>query len=198
MKKYLPHTPSAKTLIQGHSIGEKLPEISTDDDTRQGAIRILCYTYADRGERERARTLAAKMAEMCVSRESLMTHIERGDELYHAIVAERDRLLDMLVRNITSNPVMDNGSRAYTEDEWERLQEKAIAFLRLMYEDGDYGFYNSRLVDLYEFQSHYFANKRDEAGSLEALRNAADAVLRFLDYAGKRSVCIRRSCSAEK
>ena len=42
-------------------LGERILDLSLDDDLRQGAIQVLCFVLTDLGERKRAMELAGRM-----------------------------------------------------------------------------------------------------------------------------------------
>lgn len=61
-------------------ICERILEDCTDDSIRHSAIQILCYTYPQIGQAERAEMLANKMPDFYICKEQLLTHIYRGEK----------------------------------------------------------------------------------------------------------------------
>ncbi len=165
------------------SIGEKLLESSTQDHVRHSAIQVLCYIYSRRDQMEKARELAGKMPIICCSNESLTAHIEHGDAQLRAIQQKNNVLHDDLINGIKWNVKLDDGTWAYTPDEQAILCEKAIALIKLLHEDGDYGFAHCRIQELCMHQARYWAQKGDTAKTLAYLDEAADGALGFLAYA---------------
>ncbi len=163
--------------------GEKILDGCTDDKTRHSAIQILCYLYPKYGKRDKARALAEKMPFIAMSQECLVSKIETGSRKYQAIMNENYALLQFLARNISSFNVMtDSGKLAYTPDERMVIRDKAIALIKLFFEDGDYGFYNCLLQESHTSQARNYAkmNKRDMA--LSHLKRAKEAAFQFIEY----------------
>ncbi len=165
------------------SIGERLLETGTRDPVRHSAIQLLCYIYSGRGQMDRARELAATMPFIYCSKESLTTHIERGDAQLRAMQQWNRTLYDELLIGLWWNVKLDDGTWAYTDDEQAILCEKALALIRLLFEDGNYGFSHCRIKELCLSQARYHAQKGDADKALAYLDEAADGALGFLAYA---------------
>ncbi|MBQ8552145.1 MAG: helix-turn-helix transcriptional regulator [Clostridia bacterium] len=165
-------------------IAELILEKCTDDGKRHSAIQILCFIYPEIGKRERAAELAGKMPTMVISKEFLATRIYSGSEGY-----ESDKyLLDNLIQHLSNQIVAsgrkrDNGEFYYTDDDRAVLRDKRIAFLELMYEDGDMGFYHCHLARTHENQARYYAKGANAAKTLAHLEKAAEHAIGFVKYA---------------
>ena len=164
-------------------LAERLLCSCTEDDIRHGAIQILCYTYKDMGNIEKAISLAEKMPCMAVCKEALMANIKVGDEKFAARQIKLHHLIQFLEVGIHyMNTKMDNGSWRYTEEEVSLLRDKAIAFLHLMFEDGNFGFYHTHLSDTHIDQASYYAKTQNAEKTLHHLRKAAEHAIEFLNW----------------
>lgn len=164
-------------------LGEAILAGCTEDDIRHSAIQILCYCYTERGETDRAEKLARKMPTICIAQECLMSHIKQGTEGYRAAQGEvNDLLQNFEVRIGCMNYELDNGSRAYTAAERGALNDKRIALLHLLFEEGDFGFYHTHLCDVHREQAAYYAKLGDAAQTLHHLTAAADHAVGFLQW----------------
>ncbi len=167
------------------TLGEKILAGCTEDATRHAAIQVLCFSYRDKGEREKAVELARTMPSMAISREILLSRLETGDELLSAKQMCNHYLLQFLVRDLArQNGQLDSGAWAYTPDECAALRDKAIALTHLIFEDGNCGFYHCILQDFHAEQAKYHAGLGDREAAIRHLGLAAEAAIRFLsDYA---------------
>jgi len=156
-------------------IYEKILDECTDDRLRHSAISCLCSYYAERGEDDRAYALANKMPIICQSREFLYSLISKGTEyrdceknLLH------NGLIQFLVIRMANNYKLDDGTWMYTPDEQAALRDKTIALLALLFEDGDYFFYNDILRKMHMGQTRYYLKKGEPDRALVHLLHAAD------------------------
>ncbi|MBQ8397178.1 MAG: helix-turn-helix transcriptional regulator [Clostridia bacterium] len=164
-------------------LGEAILAGCTEDNIRHSAIQILCYSYTARGETDRAEALARKMPTICIAQECLMSHIKQGTEGYRAAQAEANDLLQHLeVRIGCMNLKLDDGSRAYTSAERAALNDKLIALLHLLFEEGDFGFYHTHLCGTHREQAAYYAKLGDAVQTLRHLSAAADHAVGFLQW----------------
>lgn len=154
-------------------IGERLLETSRDENFRQSAIQNLVYAYTDRGDVKRAEEVAMMLPAYPLDRSNLFLYIRRkeGGEEYCAGAAwRRHSLLDDLCLML------------YQGVDQETAAERLIRLFGLMYEDGDFGFSNTRLKDAWIILAFGAARKKDADRTLHALGEAADHALAFLDY----------------
>ncbi len=169
-------------------LGELILEKCLDDKKRHSAIQILCYLYPAVGKTERAIELASNMPFITTSRDFLFTRIKRGSEGYRCDKALIYNLIQFLSNDMVSKRrKRDNGEFFYSDDDMAALRDKQIAFLNLMFENGDYGFYHSHLANTHTAQAKYFAKKMDGANTLAYLSKAADHAIGFVKYAAQES-----------
>ena len=164
-------------------LGEKILASCTDDDVRSCAIQVLCFTYKDKGETDKAKSLARKMPHMAVCQQALMSRITTGDEKLRAHQREIYNYIQFLETSIRNmNTIMDNGEWRYNEEEVGLLRDKAIALLDVIFEDGNFGFYHSHLADMHIKQAQYYAKLQSVEKALHHLKKASEHAVSFLDW----------------
>jgi len=170
-----------KYIDEAIRCGEKVLERSTEDHQRHGAIQILCYCYRDVGRIDEAIKLAKSMPLMSESQESLFSILYSGSKAYDAKQREAYTLLDKLSNSLLFlQTELDSGEWAYTQEECAVLREKRIALLNLFFENGDFGFYHTRLCDTYRKQAFYYAQKEEYEKALKHLQLAAEHAIKFI------------------
>jgi hypothetical protein len=118
---------------------------------------------------------------MANCREVLMSILEEGDEKYYSKQCEAFNHIQFLDGNLASiNTQAKNGKLVYTDDEMATLRDKRIALLNLMFENGDFGFYHTRLFDCHKEQATYYAKKQIAEKTLYHLNSAANHAIEFL------------------
>lgn len=165
-------------------LGETILEKCVNDYSRHSAIQTLCSVYAKQGNRERAVELAKRMPHLAVSRTMLLPRIHQGDEGYYAHKRLLDDFIQFLSNNIFAcNRKGDNGEPFYTSEEKAALRDKQIAFLHLMFEMDDFGFYHNHLAETHSLQAAYYAKNQDTSHVFFHLFKAAEHTIGFLAYA---------------
>ena len=143
------------------TLGEKILNSCTQDEIRNAAIQVLCFSYRDAGENKKAKALAQKMPHMVVCQQALMSRIATGDEKLRAKQREMYLYVQFLETGIWHmDTEMDNGEWRYSDEENSILRDKSIALLEIIFEDGNYGFYHSHLTDIHSDQAKYYAKLR--------------------------------------
>ena len=166
---------------QAIALGERLLESCTKDHIRHSAIQILCFAYRDIGEEEKARELARSMPNMSVSQEMLLPDLLDGTDGYQAQHNLVFNLVQFLGNQLggAMNYKLDTGEWAYTNEEIAVLREKRIAFYELFFEDGDFGFYHTKLSDCHTAQAKHYAGLGDRERVLSHLTRAAEHAIKF-------------------
>ncbi len=174
-----------RTLFREEAIrlGERILASCTEDDIRNNAVQVLCFSYRDIGDTEKAKSLAQKMPNMAVCKQSLMSNITKGDEKFHAKQTEIYLLLQFLETCICNmNTRMDNDEWRYSDEEVSILRDKSIALLDIIFEDGNFGFYHSRLTDIHSDQAKYYAKIKSIEKTLYHLKKASEHAIAFLNW----------------
>jgi len=160
-------------------LGEKILEKCTDDEYRSSAVQILCFIYKYE-DPERAEKLAAKMPDISVCRDVLLARVLKGERRREARWQLISTCLDEISRDMWVSTADDD---LYTEDERAEVYKKCIALYRIIYENGDYGFYHTRLQDYEMNLTSHYAGNCDAEKTLEHLRSAADHAAEFVKFA---------------
>jgi len=162
---------------------DQILESCNDDGIRHTAIEHLCHYYSEIGDEDRAIEYAKKMPILCQSRDFLFAGIFKGDHGIHANQQLTNMLIQFLGNRISYNYKTDSEELLYSADELAELRDKAIAFFELMFEKGDYGFYNYVLCDLHCAQARkYHAVKKDSKKVIDHLNRAVSHAIRFIEY----------------
>lgn len=165
------------------TLGEKILASCTQDEIRNAAVQILCFSYRDAGENEKAKALAQKMPHMVVCQQALMSRIATGDEKLRAKQKENFLYVQLLETGIWHmNTKMDNGEWRYSDEENSILRDKSIALLDIIFEDGNYGFYHSHLTDIHSDQAKYYAKFQSVEKTLHHLKKASEHAVAFLNW----------------
>lgn len=164
-------------------LGEKILASCTEDDVRGAAIQILCYTYKDIGETQKAIALAKKMPHMAICNQALMSRISTGDKKFRAKQIELYYYVQFLETGICNmNTKLDNGEWRYNDEEVSLLKDKSIALLDIIFEDGNFGFYHCHLTDTHTYQAIYYAKLVSTEKALHHLKKASEHAIAFLDW----------------
>jgi transcriptional regulator with XRE-family HTH domain len=160
--------------------GEKILAECTDDNIRHHAIRFLCEIYHENGENEKAEKLAMKMPYSAASREELLTTIFTGDKKHKQI---RNNIYDSIwdlnknMKFIIHYP-LDNGQNPYTPKERIILHKKFLEILSIIFDDGNYGFFNSIPETSYRDMAIYSMQIGDYESAAENLKMASEYALK--------------------
>ncbi len=168
-------------LEQAINYAEKIMQGSKDDFLRSGAKQIRCYIYVNQGEHEKAVSIAKTMDNLACCQESMLTSASKGTEKFRRGQEELFQLIQFLsVQMVCQNVELDDGSYPYSYEESICLNKKLIAFLHLMFEEGDFGFFYSKLCCSYRELAYYYACKKEKENTLQQLALARDCALAFI------------------
>ena len=169
-------------------LGEAILAGSTEDSTRHSAVQILCFLYKDSENTKRAAELAESMPFMAISRDFLLPVVTDGDRCYKETQSKVFNLVQFLEVAIGGmNVKLDSGKYAYTSEMQAALRDKQIAFLHLMFENGDFGFFDTHLHYIHKNQAMYYAKVGDNEKAIEHLRHAAEHAIRFIKHMCKET-----------
>ena len=164
-------------------LGEKIVAECDDLSILSSTIQNLCIVYGSVGNEDRAIELANKMPCEYVSRESLLGFIYKGDKLREL---ETNVLLhnhvQAMANRIVYNFKMDSGEWLYNQEEQAILLKKQIDFIKLIFENEDYGFYNDKLFESYRMLSTMAAKEKDKNQTLLYVEMAKKHAIKFLEF----------------
>lgn len=162
------------------SLGEKILAECTDDALRHNAIQILCYTYPDAGETEKAVALAKKMPHTGLSSQNLLSQIYSGNKRFETRRSNLFESIGFLILDMTCNSgPLDDGSRPHTTEDVIVIRKKVIAILETMIEDGNYGFYRQTMTWTYIDMAVFYARLKKYDSAIENLKLAAEHSIKY-------------------
>ena len=169
------------TIKEAVSINERILADCTDDHIRYGVMQKLAYDYKSVGEKEKAIEVANKLPYTPLASNMLLRHIYDGEEQ----ISQLKSNIENFCEYITSDIKLFAGTKyGYdtSEDGGDKrieLYKKAIEIYKIIYEDGDYGFYNGRMKDLYFSLAVNYSLLNDFDNALDSLDKAADYAIAF-------------------
>jgi len=163
--------------------GEKILAECTNDDDRHSAIQMLCYNYSDIGEIEKAVELAKKMPSSCISHESLLQSIYKGDKRFTQFQSNIFSKFDSALWEMKcNNAPLDDGSFPYTKEELILIYKKVIAILEIIFEDKNYGFCTQAMSWTYTDIATFYAQIGDYNNAIENLSFAVEYSIKNENY----------------
>ncbi len=161
---------------------EHILEHSLEDEQRYTAIKFLCFYYKEKGEMEKAWEYARKLPHLFDSRDFVIPELCVGSEKVEAERFLKFTLFGRFARSMLANYQMDSGEWLYTEEERMELRDKKFALFALMFEKGDYGFFNDHLAESHEMQAREYAKRQNKEKGLYHLEQAVESAIRFIEY----------------
>ena len=111
-------------------------------DMRYGAIQMLAYTYSRLGNDEKA----IEYAKMVPCNKDLLSSVLKGKDLVEHCRWYFWQICDTMQR--LSFNMMQCPEAEYTAEERHTIREKMYQIFHIVYEDGDFGFFEERLAGL--------------------------------------------------
>lgn len=159
---------------------ENIAEGCTEEHLRQHAMSNLCWMYRDCGQLEKAEEIVEKFPILINSREFLRTGLYGGSKEIKVTRSLLYVLIEHLSNRMIRNCRTDSGEWYYSEKEMCELYQKQLAFLGLMFENGDYGFYYSDVWEAHKNIAAFYAQQNDTEKTLLHLEAAVKAIIRYL------------------
>ena len=164
------------------TLGEKLLEKSTDPMQRLHAVQCLCYTYGNI-DKEKALYYADMCGTFHITREELRSTILDGEE---GVEACQDYLMD-LVHTVAMTAASMVSKLNYSHEKVIEAYTFSIDILKLLYSDGNFGFYNYDLSYYYFCIAVEYAEMKDRENTVKALEDScfyavSDSKLTDRDY----------------
>lgn len=179
-------SPEERNLLLAKAINalENIISGCTDEIIRGLAKTNIIDLYMTNGQSEKAKEIAGIFPSLVQGREFYWIRTCKGDD---KINSHRDLLFHGLIRNLvthsTENFKDDSGKKCYSTAEMNKLYEKQITLLELIFEDGDFGEYFEDISEANIDIANFYAESGDAEQTLEHLDRAADATISFLrDY----------------
>jgi uncharacterized protein YjaG (DUF416 family) len=127
------------------------------------------------GEREKAKEYVEMAPTYVVSRDMLLSSVLKGDEWFTHI----QRNIVWLCEELAGHIEIYIRSSDLEYDAAEVLLSKSLKVYELIYENGDYGFYNDRLDTIYTALAVKAANQNLLNETIENLSNAIKHAIEF-------------------
>lgn len=158
------------------SLGEKILAECTDTNLRYSAVQLLCYTYPDAGEEDKAISLANELPNLTKS--EMLVSIYRGTKKFDL---SRDMLhayLSDLYNNlIYYNTALDDGSMAFTTEEVIEIHKKYFGIMEIFFEDGNYGFFRQEIGWAYISLAKLYMKVNGQDKAIECLKTASEQLI---------------------
>ena len=144
-----------------------------DDEVRYSAISLLCGLYRDKGDLTRAKEMIARLPREMQGEETECLY-ERGksEEWWSAVRANVSDLTSTLYVKLRNQALYASASH----EEHIRLLHKAEALLNIIYDEGDYGFANYHLGELYQWIANRYRMMGDDEHCAEYLTRGLEFV----------------------
>lgn len=172
-------------LDEAIRLAKRILEGCTHDGYREGAKQVLCYAYESKGELDKALEIAQSLPSIYVTNQGMYARLQTGSEGHSAHQSLLSNLLDLLNQELSVNKILDDGTPAYTADEMAILYQKQLTLHELMIEDGNYGFFHTRLQDIHMALACHYVGKHDTEKALHHLSAAADHAIAFVACEGR-------------
>ena len=150
-------------------LGERILLESSDTSMRDVAIQCLCNTYRDKGNIEKAKELAQMMAFYYTTCNELMRNLLEGEKAVEYCQDNISILIDLIHFNVMS---MVNRGALGPKDSI-RAYNFAIKAYELLYEDGDFGFYECRMSEMYQLSARLYAEAGQYGEAITCLEQMA-------------------------
>ncbi len=137
-------------------LGEQLLQ-STNMEYRTGAIRGLCLTYLDKGDRAKA----LQYADMIPPAEDLHVHVLEGNELVEHCQNYFWKVCDRMY--LYMKYLIDCKDAGYTHEEKHTMLKSLYDMFHIIFSNEDFGFYNDRLTRI----SFFMALESGKAGEFD-------------------------------
>jgi len=159
-------------------IMEELLATSVDDKIRMRCRQLLAYIYGKIGEKEKLLAITEKCDDIQTSRQSLLSSMMDGKDGMKYI---QEELLGLLREFI--HP-FGRIARFYIRDTNAIIDSYTIMInlYKFIFSDGNFGFYNFDLWDLYLTYAHEFSKQNDFDKTFEALENSRNHAKMFDIY----------------
>ena len=172
-------------LDEAIRLANRILEGCTVDGYREAAKQVLCYAYNSKGELDKALEIARGLPSIYITNQVMYAQLQTGNEGHSSHQSLLSHLFDLLNQEIRVNKILDGGTPAYTADEMAILYHKQLALHELMIEDGNYGFFHTRLQDIHMTLAYHYAGKHDMEKALHHLSAAADHAIAFVACEGR-------------
>ena len=144
-----------------------------DDEVRYSAISIMCGLYRDKGDIPRAKEMIARLPRELQGEETECLYSSSDSDEWWSAIREN-------VNDLTSRLYIKLRNQALhapvSHEEHIRLLKKAEKLLQIIYDEGDYGFANYHLGELYLWIANRYRVMGDDKHCAEYLKRGLSFV----------------------
>ena len=157
-------------------LGERILDECTNNSYREGAIQSLCFTYYyAKNDSKNAQKYASMAPSFHVSREQLLAHILEGEEKIKTCQENIEAMADQILLNV--NLMINQGN--FTDEEKIKLLNFPITVFNALYEDGNLGFYHTRMKEIHLHIANYCLNLEKYDEMFSHLESAAEHAIKY-------------------
>jgi len=157
-------------------ISERLYSESAMPSQKCEVIRTLSNLYNRLGNEEKAIEYAQKAPMMEDSRDHLLSQIYTGEKLVQHIQTN----LIFLVQMVDDELHRMTWHGGFNNNEQRKARQCCLKLYEWLYEDGDYGFWNTNIARIYADLAIFDAEDKDITGVLNNLELMAECSINFL------------------
>ena len=156
--------------------GERILAESTDQSLRGGAIQCLSFTYYyAKKDTESAKKYARMAGTYAITTNQMMPRFLEGDEAVELCQSNIQNLVDMIWGNTC---ILCRKGNYSSEDRIKAFQF-AIDCYRLLYSDGNFGFYHERISQCCKEMADSYLNLHEEDCMFRCLEQAAEHAVKY-------------------
>lgn len=169
-----------KSHEESMQICRRILEFCTDSNIRVTAQKLICYNYFWNQDNENAIKEAESLPNLWECKETIISSFLSGDELVHTAQNNISMFADA-IRLQLSNLADANYQKGLSWTNAERIAilEKSIRIFEIIYEDGDYHFYNVYLSTTYRIMAALALLDDDREQAIIYLKKAVDYAITF-------------------
>jgi transcriptional regulator with XRE-family HTH domain len=157
------------------SLGERIRSECKDDKIRRDVLIYMCVAYRNIGESEKALKLA---------NDNLHNNICDSDAVIFTQLLDGDKLIEQQQKNMIefarcSFGAMQQLSKKFTPEYKLAIYKSIVDMYSMIFKDGDFLFYNLDMPHLYMNIAEIYMELKNNAKTLESIKNAADHAVAF-------------------
>ena len=156
--------------------GKRILAESTDTSLRDGAIQCLCFTYYySKKDSESAEKYAKMAGSIATAKEELMPRILEGEDAVRYCQRNIQTFVEMIGQH-TRTMIHKGG---YTPEQKIEAYNFVLSCYKLLYPDGNCGFYHTRFSEFYEYLAYNYMMLGLEQQALDCLEESAKHATKF-------------------
>ena len=156
--------------------GKRILDESTDTALRNGAIQCLCFTYYySKKDSESAKKYAKMAGSIATAQEELMPRILEGEDAVRYCQRNIQTFVEMIGQH--TRTMIHRGG--YTPEQKIEAYNFVLNCYKLLYPDGNCGFYHTRFSEFYEYLAYNYLRLDLEEQVLDCLEESAKHAIKF-------------------